>query len=225
MSLIAMSRHERRAVLERWATAAAEPEGETKAALYAGTSSVVLATTGVMDRDADLLVPGLLVNDGDTVDLSSWNHELMHDAAAQPVGRAVIHERGNQLLADVAFDASAEGRAALERVRRERPDLSFGYTVLATRPVTARERAEGVERAITRLRIVEVSFVDRGASAGSATLHTCVGGPDACPLTAGKGADCRACPHAHGLAPDDPQRVQLEERWRTIRIRSLALTT
>ena len=113
MSLIAMSRHERRAVLERWATAAAEPEGETKAALYAGTSSVVLATTGVMDRDADLLVPGLLVNDGDTVFLSSWNHELMHDAAAQPVGRAVIHERGNQLLADVAFDASAEGRAAL----------------------------------------------------------------------------------------------------------------
>jgi hypothetical protein len=202
-----MKNRDLKSLLERsWATVPADETKRTGAITIdsVGTASVVLARLGVCDRDGDLLDPGCLANPGDVVPLSEWNHSVVRERAT-PAGVAVVREKGNQLVADVVFEDSPEGQDSLARVKAEKPDWSWGYRVEAARDVTPDEEAEGVRRAITKLVVIEVSPVDKGASVGSGTLATCEGDAENCPLPAGP-KDCSSCERASCLGPNSPRR-------------------
>lgn len=137
-------------------------DAERKSAAEAGTATVIVATLGVVDRDGDVIERGALLNT--TAVVSRKEHAVMH--GEDPVGRAVLEERGSQLLAHIVFDDGPSCRLMLD----ERPDISMGYRAEQTREPTPAERAKGARRIITRLRVLEVSAVTKAAGIGTGVL-------------------------------------------------------
>ena len=194
---------------------------------WAGTSRVVLCRLGVGDRQGDVLDPGLLLNaPDDRIPVSSWPHALMHDPSAMPVGRARLWQEGTEILADVVYDPTPEGKIAAARVAQEKPDWSFGYHDVQTRPLTADERAQGATRAIHKFLVVEISAVDKGASIGQGTTHTCLGAE--CPVDGKSTCDCTVCalttcPRHGGFPPLAPRRQAQEARAAALVAKQAAL--
>jgi len=175
----------------------------------AGTARVILGKIStdpahpVVDRQGDVLCPGLLRNPpGDRIPCSEWNHSYTRDLNAPAAGFGMVREEGGELRATVVFNDTPEGRHAAERTERDRPDWSWTLTEVESRPLTDTEIAAGALRAIVKVRIVEISPVDKGASIGSGTLAaTC----EACALAAG--GKCSGT--GPGLPPCHPSR----QRW------------
>ena len=158
---------------------------ETKSAVLARetTAEAVVGHLSVTDRDADILLPGCVRTPPEGVQVSSYNHDSMRPGGPPPVGLARVFERGNQVVAEVRFDASPRGRATCERVQRERPDWSIGYRDVRTRPLTDAERARGAKRAIVSLLIFEISPVSKGAGVATGTFDVCC---SSCATSGGK---------------------------------------
>lgn len=148
---------------------------EAKAAA-SGRGDAVLARTGVVDFDGDVLWPGGLANDPDAwVPLSLAEHVSII-AGAPPVGRARVREDrdAGEIRAEVEWDAAQE--EACRWVQDDRPEWSWGYQVLQSREPTDEERRRGARRVLLRYRISEVSPVSRAASIGTRTGSVCCGG-------------------------------------------------
>jgi hypothetical protein len=72
-----------------------------------GRALVVLATLSRIDRDGDLILPDSLDNGpDDLVPISAWEHQLVFDDQALPVGQAKVFEREGRLMAEVEFFGS-----------------------------------------------------------------------------------------------------------------------
>jgi hypothetical protein len=172
------------------------------------TADAVLARLGVIDRQGDIIDPGCLRNPpGDRVPVSEWNHSYLRDPDAPAAGFATVQEQEGELRARVTFSDTPEGRASAQRVHETLPDWSWGLAEIETRPVTAAERAAGALRAIAKVRVIEVSPVDKGASVASGTLSS------HCASCALAGSDkCAACLAGAGLTPCHPRRRALEAR-------------
>lgn len=174
------------------------------------SATAVLARLGVVDRQGDIVDPGCLLNPpGDRVPVSEWQHSYLRNPEAMAAGFASVWEQDGELRARVTFSDTVEGRASAQRVNDLLPDWSWGLAEIETRPLTAAERAAGALRAVHKVRVIEVSPVDRAASIASGTLEShCA----SCAL-AGSGkcsASPGSCATNAGVTPCHPRRRHID---------------
>jgi hypothetical protein len=136
------------------------------AASWAGTLSVVVARTAVADTCGDVLVTGGLLNRWARV--SAFGHEVLH--GGPPVGRALLREEGDLIVACVYYDDSAVGRRAAAWAIEHRGDWSIGFTY-KWRDATPRDRGLVIRRYV----VDEVSPVERGAGIRTGQVALCLG--------------------------------------------------
>ncbi len=92
-----------------------------------GTFVARIATLGVRDKDNDITRPGAFT-EGKTVLVSAYMHGSW--MGRLPVGKATIHERGNEAVAEGQFNLNTtEGRDTYEAVKfaPELQEWSYGF--------------------------------------------------------------------------------------------------
>ena len=168
----------------------------------------------VVDRQGDTLRPGLLRNPpGDRVPVSEWQHSYLRNPEASAAGFATVWEQDGELRARVTFNDTPEGRNAARRVNEELPDWSWGLSEIEAAPLTPQERAAGAVRAIAKVRIIEVSPVDRAASIASGTLSShCA----SCALAGSGKCSAGSCATGAGFPPCHPRRREQDARLAAI---------
>lgn len=133
-----------------------------------GTGSAVFATLQVIDKDADVIMPGSIADSPKTVKLVA-----AHDWKAPNIGMATIKEVGNELVADFKFyldmPSAKEWYTALKNnfdngVSQE---FSFGFNTTQAEKGTWEEKSV---RLIKGMSIFEVSPVMIGAGENTRTL-------------------------------------------------------
>lgn len=126
-----------------------------------GTGTAVFATLNVIDKDGDVLLPGILDGEPKTVKLMG-----AHDWSAPNIGMATIKENGNELVADFKFYLDMQSAAEWYKSVKNNFDngvdqeLSFGFEVKDS------ERGKFEEknvRFLKKTKVFETSFVTRGA--------------------------------------------------------------
>jgi hypothetical protein len=130
-----------------------------------GSAQFVIATTGVVDSDGDVLLPGAIGQQVSTLlPAHNWN--------SIPLGKAWISERGNQVIADVQFNPTLDGQSWYQAIKWdfETPpavqQYSWGYTPEKSHPG---EHAGQRVRFLEAVNIHETSPVVVGASRGTLT--------------------------------------------------------
>jgi hypothetical protein len=130
-----------------------------------GSAQFVIATTGLVDSDGDVLIPGAVGQQVSTLlPTHNWN--------SVPLGKAWISERGNQVIADVQFNPTPEGQSWYHAIKwdYENPpavqQYSWGYTPEKSHPG---EHAGQRVRFLEAVTIHETSPVVVGASRGTLT--------------------------------------------------------
>jgi hypothetical protein len=188
------------------------PGGDTATAVLGRISTDPAHPT--VDRQGDTLRPGLLRNPpGDRVPVSEWQHSYLRNPEAPAAGFATVWEQDGELRARVTFNDTPEGRNAARRVHELLPDWSWGLSEIESAPLTAAERAAGAVRAIAKVRIIEVSPVDRAASIASGTLSSHC---ESCALAGSGKCSAGSCATDAGFAPCHPRRRQQEVRLAAI---------
>jgi hypothetical protein len=162
-----------------------------------GEVEAIVATLGVVDRDAEIIAPGAIPN-GAAVKLSGYGHDAMLGEA--PVGKGQLFAQGDTVRFKGRFFLSTQrGAESFATVRELGGDQewSFGFALLESRAPSAPERARGAQKVLTRLDPFEVSPVIRGAGIGTGTLSA---------KRAGVGGDVGADPGAMRELGDDVRR-------------------
>lgn len=134
-----------------------------------GHVQAVFATLDVVDKDGDVTVKGAFDN-GSPVIVSDWNHKSWD--GAKPVGKGVIREVGNEVVADMQFFMNTtHGRDAFETVKALSEDgpgteWSYGFDVVDSEPGN---KAKGPDhrRTLKKMKVHEVSPVMIGAGVGT----------------------------------------------------------
>lgn len=137
-------------------------DGEEK-----GSFVAKIAELNVIDKDNDRTIPGAFP-DGRELLVSSYQHSSW--TAALPVGKAVIHEEGENVLAYGQFNLNSQiGRDHYETVKFSGglQEWSYGYRVVDSEEVT--EDGQTI-RILKRIEPVEISPVLLGAGVGTTTL-------------------------------------------------------
>lgn len=163
-----------------------------------GKVRAVVATTGTVDADGDIIEPGAFSRQD--VVVSGFGHTSWQ--GAPPVGRGTVMESGEKAVADLEFFLdTSHGRDLFTTVKRlgELGEWSFGFDVRGQRDPSPREREDGAVRVLTDLDVHEVSPVLRGAGVDTGTVA----------------AKCSAC-GAGGTAVAVPSEL-MEDAKRTIR--------
>jgi hypothetical protein len=148
--------------------------GGAQIAAEAGTVRAVVARVGITDKEGDLFLAGAFGEQ--VVRVSSFGHRSWPSRGGEPpVGRGTIREQGDSVLADMKFFVgTTAGREHFELVRElgDLQEWSYGFlpSDAVSREPTAAERAAGAVRAISAVRVIEVSPVLIGASVGTRTL-------------------------------------------------------
>jgi hypothetical protein len=128
-----------------------------------------IATLNVIDKDGDVTLPGAFP-EGKTILISAYMHGSWNGGL--PVGKGVIHERGDDILVDGEFNLNTDtGKEHYETVKFA-PDLqewSYGFRILEKEEDTEYE-GNHVWRIIKKLDVFEASPVLRGAGMNTATL-------------------------------------------------------
>lgn len=132
-----------------------------------GSFEAVIATTGVVDSDSDVIAPGAM--EGNTVPILP-----AHDSGSVPLGKAKIEERDDQVVAIGKFNldiqAAREWFSAIKADLQDPPakfEYSWGFIPTKFR---FEEQDDMQVRVIEELDLLEVSPVLRGASVGTRTL-------------------------------------------------------
>jgi phage head maturation protease len=132
-----------------------------------GSFSAVIATLNVEDSDGDITEPGAFPTGKELV-VSAYQHGSWQGAL--PVGKAVIREAGNLVIADGEFNlASVSGKDHYETVKftGDLQEWSYGFWPTKWR----KEEREGKEvRILEAVDPIEISPVLKGAGVGTATL-------------------------------------------------------
>ncbi len=151
-----------------------------------------IATLNVRDKDNDITLPGAFP-EGKTVLVSAYMHGSW--SGRLPVGKATIHEVGNEALAYGQFNlAMSEGRDTYEAVKfaPELQEWSYGFYP------TEAEDGEGENagaRILKKVDVKEISPVLVGAGVDTLTLAI---------KSETKGAISYASAHSNGT-PKDPE--------------------
>lgn len=141
-----------------------------------GSFSAQIATLDVVDSDGDLTRPGAFP-EGKELLVSAYQHGSW--AGALPVGKAVVREVKDGVIADGQFNLqTATGKEHYEAVKftGKLQEWSYGFLVLATgsdKELDAYAEAhDGARpgRIITKVDPFEISPVLKGAGVGTATL-------------------------------------------------------
>lgn len=120
---------------------------------------------GKPDHQGDVILPGAIPS-GKDVGISGYNHGTSI-GETMPVGRGTLSEQGGFAVLDgFFFTNTAGGRETFETIRgmKELQEWSFGFRILASRPVKAGHRE------LVSLDIFEVSPVLRGAGLDTHTI-------------------------------------------------------
>lgn len=128
------------------------------------------ARLNVIDRDGDVTLPGAAPN-GKTILVSSYMHGSW--TGNLPVGKAVIIEKGDELLVDGEFYLNTDsGKEHYETIKNapELQEWSYGFRVLELDEDSDWNDNPKVWRVFKRLDIFEVSPVLRGAGIDTALL-------------------------------------------------------
>lgn len=132
-----------------------------------GGFEAVIATTGVVDSDGDVIAGGAM--EGNTVPILP-----AHDSSSVPLGKARVEEREDQVVAVGKFNmdiqAAREWFSAIKADLADPPakfEYSWGFIPTKFR---FEERDDMQVRVIEELDLLEVSPVLRGASVGTGTL-------------------------------------------------------
>lgn len=132
-----------------------------------GSFEAVIATTGVVDSDGDVIAEGAMA--GNTVPILP-----AHDGSSVPLGKARVEEREDQVVAVGKFNmdiqAAREWFSAIKADLEDPPakfEYSWGFIPTKFR---FEERDDMQVRVIEELDLLEVSPVLRGASVGTRTL-------------------------------------------------------
>lgn len=132
-----------------------------------GGFEAVIATTGVVDSDGDVIAGGAM--EGNTVPILP-----AHDSSSVPLGKARVEEREDQVVAVGKFNmdiqAAREWFSAIKADLEDPPakfEYSWGFIPTKFR---FEERDDMQVRVIEELDLLEVSPVLRGASVGTGTL-------------------------------------------------------
>lgn len=140
-----------------------EIKDETK-----GEVEAVFATLGVVDKDGDLTEKGAF-REGDEVLISAYNHKSWDGAL--PVGKATIHEVGNDIVMKGQFFLQTTGgRDTFEVVKAMggRQEWSYGFNVDESEP--GEHEGKSV-RVLKKMSVFEVSPVLRGAGVNTRTTY------------------------------------------------------
>jgi hypothetical protein len=130
-----------------------------------GSAQFIIATTGVLDSDGDVLLPGAIGQQIAVVIPA-------HDWQSQPLGKARISEQGDHIVADVSFNPTPSAQAWFSAIKwdfQNPPavqEYSWGYTPTQSNPGDFHGTAARYLESVT---IHEVSPVIRAASIGSRT--------------------------------------------------------
>lgn len=134
-----------------------------------GRVTAVVATTGVVDKDGDIIEPGAFGRQD--VKVSAFGHASW--TGALPIGRGSVREDGNRAVADLEFFMdTTPGRDTFLTLKGlgELGQWSFGYEVKRGREPTKEERRKGARRVFQELVVHEVSPVLQGAGVDTGTL-------------------------------------------------------
>lgn len=135
-----------------------------------GEVTAIVATTGVIDHDGDIILSGA-VRRGAPVVLSMFGHDSLREHAP-PVGRGtLVEEAGRIVFSGSYFMNTRRGKEAFRIVvgLAELAQWSFGYRVTSEAAPSDEQRRRGALRLIRSLDVSEVSPVLRGAGIGTGT--------------------------------------------------------
>ena len=138
---------------------------EFKADGQEGEFEAVFATTGVIDHDGDVTVPGAFTN-GEQVVIEPWNHNW----DTLPVGRGIITEDGNRAIVTGKFFTDTQTGLEHYRTVKHLGDLqqwSYSFRVLDAEPGTFDGQPV---RMLKRMSVIGVGPVMRGAGIDTRTL-------------------------------------------------------
>lgn len=128
-----------------------------------------IATLNVIDKDGDVTLPGAFP-EGKSILISAYMHGSWQGAL--PAGKAIIHEKGDEVLVEGEFNLNSEsGKEHYETVKFA-PDLqewSYGF-IPQEFEMDAQFEGNKVKRILKKLDVFEASPVLRGAGMNTATL-------------------------------------------------------
>lgn len=134
-----------------------------------GDVEACVATTGVVDRDGDIIAPGAIM-DGTKVAMSSYGHDAVF--GAMPVGKGALAVVGNKVMfKGRLFMNTQGGRETFNVLKEMGPDQewSFGFHVMDAQSPSDAQMKQGCNRVLMKLGAFEVSPVIMGAGIGTGT--------------------------------------------------------
>lgn len=133
-----------------------------------GSFTAKIATLNVIDKDGDVTIPGAFP-EGKEVLVSAYQHESW--GGALPVGKAIIREKGENVLAEGEFNlATQTGREHYEAVKFSGglQEWSYGFSVKDVEPEVDWEGQK--VRLLKAVEPYEISPVLLGAGIDTQTL-------------------------------------------------------
>jgi len=132
-----------------------------------GTFTARIATLMVVDSDGDLTKPGAFP-EGKELLVSAYMHGSW--MGALPVGKAIVHEDGDEVIAEGTFNLATEtGREHYEAVKftGDLQEWSYGFL-----PLEWEEQSTNGQkvRVLTKVDPFEISPVLKGAGVGTGTI-------------------------------------------------------
>ena len=128
-----------------------------------------IATLNCIDSDSDVTVPGAFP-DGKEILLSAYQHGSW--GGGLPVGKALIHEVGNEVLIEGEFNLKTTGGRDTYETVKFAPSLqewSYGFKVQSC-DTNVEFEGQPVQRILKKLDVIEASPVLRGAGVNTAVL-------------------------------------------------------
>lgn len=136
-----------------------------------GEVEAVFSTFNVIDHDGDVLLPGAF-EDGAKVRISAYGHRSWWGEL--PVGRGTIRAEKDRAVLEGQFFLNTDGgRETFEVIKQmgELQEYSYSLDEIETGLVSdLPEELRGANRAIRKVKVLEVSPVLAGASIGTQTL-------------------------------------------------------
>ncbi len=137
-----------------------------KGAGEAGLATARFATLNVRDHDGDVTLPGAFGKQ--TVLLADW----AHDSRSPSIGRADIHEEGNEALGDIRFNLKMfRGNEAYQSIAMSQELQEWSYAYQIPEGGAYQGDFEGQQvRFLKTVKVIHLSPVEQGAGINTATL-------------------------------------------------------
>lgn len=135
-----------------------------------GSLTAKFATLNVIDKDGDVLLPGLIENEKSIL-ISAYQHGSW--TGGLPVGKGNIYERDGALIMEGRLNLATESGKEHYEMMKFAPELqewSFGFKVLEVDEESEWAQNPKVWRVLKKIEVFEVSPVLRGAGVDTRIL-------------------------------------------------------